>query len=332
MYMAFLAIVFAFIAPAPAHAGLLSFLGRIFDQQDAQLEYNAQTVPLLSAPNSLETNTGTGGAALDMVDGSSLLPVVGPVGSIADVETYKFDQIVTYTVRQGDTIEKIAKLFDITTGTILWANNLPRGSSVKVGDVLVILPVSGIQYEVKKGDTAKSLAKKYKSDVDEIIAYNNLDADGSLDVGSTIIIPDGEGAVVAVPTQNRPGAKNPYRGGGGVDISGYFVRPVAGGRRTQGIHGYNGVDLANSCGTPVFASAGGTVIIARSSGWNGGYGRYVVIAHSNGTQTLYAHLTSVYAKPGVTVSQGASIGTIGNTGKSTGCHLHFEIRGAKNPF
>jgi LysM repeat protein len=332
--MAFLAIVFAFISPAPAHGGLLSFLGQFFEQQDFDVEYNAQTVPLLSAPNSLEPNTGIGGSVLDMVDGSSLLPVVGPVGSIADVETYKFDQIVTYTVHQGDTVEKIAKMFDITPGTVLWANNLPRGASIKKGDVLVILPVSGIQYEVKKGDTAASLAKKYKSDADEIIAYNSLDADGSLATGSTIIIPDGESAVVVAPrTQSQPrSGSNPYRGGGGVDLGGYYIRPIVGGRRTQGIHGYNGVDLANSCGTPIYASASGSVIIARSSGWNSGYGRYVVISHSNGTQTLYAHMTSVYAKAGSQVSQGTQIGTVGSTGKSTGCHIHFEVRGAKNPF
>lgn len=333
--MASLAIGFALFIPSPARAGLLSFLGHLFDQQDAPVEYNAQTVPLLSSPNSLESNTGVGGSALDLVDGSSLLPTVGPVGSIADVATYKFDQIVTYTVHQGDTIQKIAKMFDISVGTILWSNNLPRNSSIRPGDVLVILPVSGVQYEVKKGDTIQSLAKKYKSDLEEIIAFNDLDASGSLQVGSTIIIPDAEMALAApapTPSTSRTGVRNPYRGGSGPDLAGYYMRPIAAGRKTQGIHGYNGVDLADSCGTPVYAAASGSVIIARASGWNGGYGRYVVIAHPNGTQTVYGHLTSVYAKVGSQVFQGTPIGTIGNTGKSTGCHLHFEVRGARNPF
>jgi murein DD-endopeptidase MepM/ murein hydrolase activator NlpD len=94
----------------------------------------------------------------------------------------------------------------------------------------------------------------------------------------------------------------------------------------------NGIDLANSCGLPVAASAHGKVLIARTSGWNGGYGKYVVLAHSNGTQTLYAHLASIVVTPGQEIPRGVPIGSIGSTGNSTGCHVHFEIRGAKNPF
>ena len=105
-----------------------------------------------------------------------------------------------------------------------------------------------------------------------------------------------------------------------------------GGRKTQGIHGYNGVDLASSCGEPVFASASGSVILARPTGWNSGYGQYTVLSHSNSTQTLYAHLSKIFVSPGQNVSQGAIIGLIGSTGRSTGCHVHFEVRGARNPF
>ena len=82
----------------------------------------------------------------------------------------------------------------------------------------------------------------------------------------------------------------------------------------------------------VFASNGGNVIIARDSGWNGGYGKYIVVNHPNKTQTLYAHLGLIAVSTGQYVGRGTSIGTIGSTGNSTGCHVHFEIRGAKNPF
>jgi murein DD-endopeptidase MepM/ murein hydrolase activator NlpD len=102
--------------------------------------------------------------------------------------------------------------------------------------------------------------------------------------------------------------------------------------RTQGIHGYNGVDLAAGVGTPILAAAGGEVIVAKGSGWNGGYGNYVVIKHPNGTQTLYAHMSSTAISSGAQVSGGEVIGYVGNTGRSTGSHLHFEVRGAKNPF
>jgi murein DD-endopeptidase MepM/ murein hydrolase activator NlpD len=102
---------------------------------------------------------------------------------------------------------------------------------------------------------------------------------------------------------------------------------------TQGLHGWNGIDLGAARGTPIHAAAGGTVIVARSGGaWNGGYGNYVVITHSNGTQTLYGHMKSVIVSPGQGVSAGQVIGYEGSTGASTGPHLHFEVRGAANPF
>ena len=102
--------------------------------------------------------------------------------------------------------------------------------------------------------------------------------------------------------------------------------------RTQGVHGYNGIDIGAGRGTAIYAAAAGTVIVSRSSGWNGGYGNYVVIAHDNGVQTLYAHLDSVNVGAGQRVNQGSLLGGMGATGKVTGVHLHFEVRGAKNPF
>jgi murein DD-endopeptidase MepM/ murein hydrolase activator NlpD len=110
------------------------------------------------------------------------------------------------------------------------------------------------------------------------------------------------------------------------------MRPIEGGRKSQGVHSYNAVDLANSCGSPVLAAASGDVLIGRNTGWNAGYGHYIVLVHPNGTQTLYAHLNGNIAQEGWHVTQGQVIGYLGSTGKSTGCHVHFEIRGAKNPF
>jgi murein DD-endopeptidase MepM/ murein hydrolase activator NlpD len=82
----------------------------------------------------------------------------------------------------------------------------------------------------------------------------------------------------------------------------------------------------------VLASAGGTVAAAKVGGYNGGYGNMIIIIHPNNVQTVYAHLRSVNVVSGQTVAQGEQIGTVGNTGRSTGPHLHFEVRGAKNPF
>ena len=110
-------------------------------------------------------------------------------------------------------------------------------------------------------------------------------------------------------------------------------RPVSGGYRSQCLHGHNAIDLAAPVGTSILASAGGTVIIAKTNGfWNGGYGNYVVISHGNGTQTLYAHMTKPTVSVGEKVQQGQKIGNIGMTGWTYGPHIHFEIRGAQNPF
>jgi murein DD-endopeptidase MepM/ murein hydrolase activator NlpD len=101
----------------------------------------------------------------------------------------------------------------------------------------------------------------------------------------------------------------------------------------QSIHGWNAVDIAAARGTPILAAAEGTVIVVRDNGgWNGGYGNYVVITHPNGTQTLYAHMTNAIVVTGQVVSNGEIIGFVGKTGFATGPHLHFEVRGAKNPF
>jgi murein DD-endopeptidase MepM/ murein hydrolase activator NlpD len=98
------------------------------------------------------------------------------------------------------------------------------------------------------------------------------------------------------------------------------------------LHGYNGVDIAAPVGTSIFAAAEGTVIVAASSGWNSGYGNYVVISHPNGTQTVYGHASKVMVSVGEHVSKGQLIASVGSTGKSTGPHLHVEVRGAANPF
>ena len=88
-------------------------------------------------------------------------------------------------------------------------------------------------------------------------------------------------------------------------------------------------------GTPILASASGEVILskyAEGNPWFGGYGNYIVVEHNNDTQTVYAHLSSNLVKRGWNIVQGQVIGYMGSTGRSTGPHLHFEIRGAVNPF
>lgn len=299
---------------------------------------NAST-PFLKAATNFDPNPIKGiGDGIQTSD-NAVLAYAGPAGTIADVATSTpSDRISIYVVRKSDTLSEIAKMFDVSVNTIIWANNLSGINDIHIGDTLIILPVSGTEHTIVKGDTLKSIAKKYSADANEIAQFNGLDSSKPLALGSSIIIPGGE---IGIPTpkastkksSSKKGLYEPYLGGGGAIQSGYYSNPVPGAIFTQGIHGWNGIDLGGARGTPIHASADGTIIIARNSGgWNGGYGNYVVITHSNGTQTLYGHMTNVIVSSGQSVSDGQIIGYLGSTGLSTGPHLHFEVRGAANPF
>lgn len=328
--------MFAFLVLPGAIAyawSISSFLGEIFTKVNTETKpNNSQTIPLLAAAVGSDLSASQKNEDVNTVGESALLPDAGPAGGLADVSGNDFEhgQISTYVVHDRDSFASIANMFDVSVNTILWANNMPRGAKLTVGQTLIILPVSGVQYVVKKGDTIESIAKKYKGDPDEIRAYNALLEGDVLDVGSELIIPDGEMPVVA-PKTVRP-ASSKVHNAGGPSYAGYYAAPLANYHKTQGLHGYNGVDLASYVGAPIMAAAEGDVIISRQGGYNGGYGNYVVLQHGNGTQTLYAHMLSTGVSAGQHVVQGQIVGYLGNTGRSTGPHLHFEVRGARNPF
>jgi murein DD-endopeptidase MepM/ murein hydrolase activator NlpD len=253
----------------------------------------------------------------------------GPAGTLADIELSepKHTAISLYVVRPDDTLSQIAKMHDVSTNTILWANDLKNSKDIHPGDTLVILPISGVKHKVAKGETIASIVKKYKGDMAETLAYNNFTDGVKLEVGQEIIVPYGIESVVVPKT-----ITSALRGGSGPALTGYFTSPLRSYKKTQGLHGYNGVDLGAPVGSPVMAAASGVVTVSRTFGYNGGYGLYVVITHPNGAQTLYAHLSAVQVGVGESVAQGQQIGNSGNSGRSTGAHLHFEVRGAANPF
>lgn len=299
-----------------------------------QGDSNSQNISLLASVSSPFSDAGLGGGGMagTIVSDSALLPDIGPLGSIADISSDDgaapvSGRVSLYVVREGDNLSSIAELFGVSVNTIFWANDIAAANTIRTGQLLVILPVTGIRYTVKSGDTLASIAKQFKGSEEEISQFNGLDGT-HLAVGQEIIIPDGE-APYSPPAVQKQGFVS---GSGGPNYSGYYLRPIEGGKKSQGLHGYNGVDLATFCGAPIMAAATGDVVIARSSGWNGGYGRYIVISHLNGTQTLYAHASELIVTPGWHVVKGQVIGYVGATGKSTGCHVHFEVRGAKNPF
>jgi len=340
--------------PAAARAGILGDILSSLKKNTASSggtasAGNLQTMSLPKPAMNIDPAPARGGGDVTIVDDSALMPSEGPSGTIADIEKPKNGTISTYIVREGDTLSGIAKLFGVTTGTILSSNDIPNGGVLQVGQKLVILPVTGINYTVKKGDTLESIAKKYGGDVAEISSYNSID-NATLAVGSSIIIPNGEVSAQSLAAASGSGTTKP-KGSGKSKIAvgnepahdvgpqgdaaeiAYYIAPLSNYIETQGIHGYNAVDLAAPKGVPILAAASGDVVVAREGGWNGGYGSYVVISHPNGSQTLYAHMSKVATYDGDHVVQGEVIGYVGATGLATGPHVHFEIRnGIKNPF
>ncbi len=275
----------------------------------------------------LNTNpVNIGGPVVAMVDGMTLSAKSENASTFIEGGSSGTGQISTYVVEEGDTIGRIAEQFGVSVNTIRWANNL-SGSTLKIGQELAILPITGIRHIVKSGDTLASLAKKYKATQEDILGYNSLPSDAKLAIGQEIIIPDGE----MTSTSGVPSAAKKIASGL-KEAVGYFLRPITGGKKSQHLHGHNGVDLAAPVGTLIMAAADGTVTLSRTGGYNGGYGVYVVISHDNGTQTVYGHMKDNYVSVGQKVNQGDAIGTIGMTGNTSGPHVHFEIRGAKNPF
>lgn len=286
---------------------------------------NSQKMTLLEAPVTPNLSRKSNGESITTVAGTALLSEVGPSGTLVNVDgANDSDQISIYIVRQGDTLSSIAKMFDVSSNTILWANEI-KGGLVKPGDQLVILPVSGVRHTVIKGDTITSIGKKYNVNPDEIAHFNDITVSKLLELGDRIIVPDGELEVPKIkPALNKKSL--------GKNLDSYFIRPIVGGKKTQGVHGHNGVDLASPYGTSIRAAASGVVIVSQSSGYNGGYGKFIVVSHSNGTQTLYAHLSENLVTSGQKVSKGEVIAKMGSSGRSTGSHLHFEVHGARNPF
>lgn len=240
------------------------------------------------------------------------------------------DTIITYEVQPGDTVSEIASRFGITMNTVLWVNDFENANMVRPGMKLKILPVSGLLYKVANGDTIGSIAKKNNIGQDIIIYQNNLDPNSALAKGSELILPGAE-KKLARPNRNvyistergRSLSQNP--GYGTIYGGGALLIPTAG-NLTQGFRrGHYGIDIANRSLSSIHAAESGKIIKAKYSGWNGGYGHHVIIDHGNGIQTLYAHLSDVYVQPGQMIDRGEAIARMGNTGRSSGPHLHFEV-------
>ncbi|NWG05966.1 MAG: M23 family metallopeptidase [Chloroflexi bacterium] len=259
-------------------------------------------------------------------------------------------EVVKYTVQEGDTVFGISEKFGLDPETILWGNYyvlLDDPHALKPGQELNILPVNGTYHEWQEGEGLNGVASYYGVKPEDIIDYpaNNLDpetignlAAPNIQPGTWLIVPGGRrqfvswSAPLGVTRENAAyarvlgaGACDPVSGGA-VGF-GSFVWPA----NKHYLSGFDyspkanhwGIDIAGNEGEGVYATDAGVIVYA---GWNNyGYGNMVMVDHGNGFQSLYAHLSQIYVSCAQSVGQGDPIGAIGNTGRSTGAHLHFEI-------
>jgi murein DD-endopeptidase MepM/ murein hydrolase activator NlpD len=339
------------VVTARKQPGLLPFIQGAFALCCIPLSTYANHTPKTSDTPALEPRISAAVYSGNAFTGSGvtstiLVPTLASYGTdTALSEPYTetgVTDITTYTVKSGDTIDSIAKFFNISRNTIRWQNDIPSKGAIKSGQKLIILPITGVLHTVQKGDTLSGIAKKYEGTVSGIMRFNDLSSNRDLVVGMKIIIPEGEKNETVAKKEDpkkktsilqsikkvftKPFIRGKWNSRELV-VNGYMHPSRFSGIKTQGYHhAWRAIDIGMPVGTPIYASRSGTVAIANASGWGGGYGHYVIIKHNNGSLTMYAHLSKVSVSAGESVSQGDQIGKSGNTGSSTGPHLHFEIR------
>jgi murein DD-endopeptidase MepM/ murein hydrolase activator NlpD len=285
------------------------------------------------------------------------LVFAAPLATAATANILKRSEVVSYTVAEGDTLFGVALKFNLHPETILWSNFDALNDNpnlLRIGQTLLVPPADGVIVEVQTGDSIVGLARQYEVRPEVIVAeaWNGLrDMNEPLAIGRLVYMPGGlsESVVWQLPEPVQVGmtqvqtalgtlTAKVYRVGscGNVAIpalgSGALTFPTGSSRVSgynfRGTHG--GIDFGATLGAPIFAADGGTVVFAGDSlnaaGNFVGYGRYVVIDHGNGLQTLYAHNSTLNVSCGQQVVKGEVIALAGSTGKSTGPHSHFEVR------
>jgi murein DD-endopeptidase MepM/ murein hydrolase activator NlpD len=235
-----------------------------------------------------------------------------------DLITFEWQQ---YKVKRGDSVSAIAQKFEVSVGAIIASNDIRNARALQEGAVLKIPNIDGIPYQVKSGDSLLKIATSFNVPLEVILDINDTKSD-KIRVGETLFIPGARmndidlrmslGELFVYPVQSR------------YITSNYGMRrdPIGG---HWAFH--TGIDLRADIGTPVLAALDGVVSVV---GENRIYGRHIILTHGNGYKTIYAHLNSYAVKQGDRVARGKKIAESGNTGYSTGPHLHFGVYDRNN--
>ena len=252
----------------------------------------------------------------------------------------------TYTVQAGDTVSSIAESFGLDSNYIMWNNPEVRVDPdyLLVGANVLIPSVNGLVYTVTLGDTLSDIAAYYQTDVQTITSFapNQLSSPDDVIEGKVLVLPgavppppapppetpepepEPAPAYAAEPDSNPAPAYEPEPATPQYTSSGY-IWPFHGNISQYFSGSHKGIDIDGfgAYGATIAAAADGVVVLAAYQDW--GYGYHVIIQHSDGSRTLYGHLSDIWVAQGQYVSQGEGVGALGSTGYSTGNHLHFEV-------
>lgn len=332
-------IVFAF--PVQSEASFFgNFVSKVLgveteasSEMDTVVIHNSQTVPLLESSVNPDIKNSSEVFIVPIVEEGSLLSVGGGLDADIDLTSSASSlKIVSYTVKKGDTIDGIAKKFK-TSRAALFASNidLKKTSTLKVGQVLTVVPVKEGTEKAEKPAPTQNTKVLVKEEPKKIPKTENIVIAKEKSIAEVALVEDSSTEEEKQdPSSEVIVAEKPV---GTVEGGYIWPFPAGVGRISQGLHSDMAYDFAAPTGTPLYAIQDGTVLIARNSGYNGGYGLYVVIDFTDGRQAILAHLSKVSVKAGDVVKRGQVIGLVGSTGKSTGPHVHIGFHGElSNPY
>ncbi|MBI4053968.1 MAG: peptidoglycan DD-metalloendopeptidase family protein [Candidatus Doudnabacteria bacterium] len=251
--------------------------------------------------------------------------------NLATRDAGKNRDIQDYLVKTGDSVSQIASTFGVSVQTVMYENKIADGDYIQPGQVLKILPTTGIKHTIRAGETISSIAKKYQVEEEVILEFNQIEIPDDIETGEILIIPEGRiqlppARQSQIASLNRVDIKQAQIPADFVGGAGDLLWPLSVHNVTQRFSSrHKGVDISNGQRPQFWAAQTGIVEL---SGWQAGYGKTIVINHGNGVQTRYAHASELYVTAGDRVEHGQTIGRVGNTGRvygRTGNHLHFEV-------
>lgn len=343
-----------FYQPSLASAGFLSNLvdkivgnktqASEIEPSNTEVIHNSQNVPLLeSSINPDLKSIKDEPVIIPLATNSTALSNNGNLDVDSELEKYDSNvKITTYTVKKGDTLDSIAKKLKVSKATIIASNtDLKKSDLLKIGQSLVIF---GIKPDTKDipAKTEKYVVKKEEESKKVVVEPKQAHKEEPVQVTAPEQVPVSTPPVAEAPVQvEQPKPVEPQgptgQPEGNIDSGYIWPFPKGIGRVSQGLHADQAYDFAAPIGTPIYAVQSGTVLIAKPTGYNGGYGRYVVINFDDGRQAIFGHMSEVTATPGQVVKRGEIIGLVGSTGKSTGPHLHLGFHfeagsGLGNPY